>query len=157
MGYIQPDLDITRSLVVDELNARYRDNDDFAADTWQHLPTDPKRMLSSPFRYDETGNLYFYDNLVFGDIDSQTADIRTTLERTKELASRLQSMLTYLHNNEYVFANHDHYMSTISELIATIQSDLDELVDDECSHSDKRVCEALGHAEYSEDGQSGPY
>ncbi len=29
--------------------------------------------------------------------------------------------------------------------------------DDDCTHTDKRVCEMLGHANYSEDGQSGPY
>lgn len=29
--------------------------------------------------------------------------------------------------------------------------------DEVCDHTDKRVCEGLGHAVYSEDGQSGPF
>jgi hypothetical protein len=39
------------------------------------------------------------------------------------------------------------------------QAITDNLIDadDGCSHSDKRICEALGHASYSADGRSGPF
>jgi hypothetical protein len=59
------ELDITRHVIVTELNKQYKDDDLFASDVSQHSDPGKAEATMEPFSYKD-GNLYYYGNLIFG-------------------------------------------------------------------------------------------